>query len=310
MNILIDALALVAGFVLLVKGADFFVEGAAGIAAKFGIPQIVIGLTIVAMGTSAPEAAVSIAAAFNGSADITIGNVLGSNIMNIFVILGLASVIIPIAVQKTTVIYEMPFMIAITAILLVLGMDGTISFVDGLILAGLFLVYMIYLLISAKNNKEEANEEAKKQKLIVQILFSIGGVVAIIGGSKLAVFGASEIAKMFGISERIIGLTVVALGTSLPELFTSVTAAKKGNADIAIGNIVGSNVFNIIFVVALTAIITPVPYAANFVIDNGVAIVAAILLWIFVLPKKKLGRIGGAVMLLGYIAYFVYLCLG
>lgn len=303
-------LAVVAGFVLLVKGSDYFVDGAAGIAARFGIPQIVIGLTIVAMGTSAPEAAVSIVAAFNGTADITIGNIVGSNIMNIFVILGLAAVIIPIAVQKNTVKYEMPFVIVITAILLFLGLDGTITFGDGIILALLFIVYMVYLFISAKKNKEEIEDNAKETKLWLQIVFSIGGMAAIIFGSKMAVYGATGVAQAIGVSDRFIGLTVVALGTSLPELFTSVTAARKGNADIAIGNIVGSNIFNVLFVVGLTALITPVPYGSKFVIDSIVAIIAAALLFVCVLRDKKLGRIGGIIMLAGYAAYFAYLCIG
>lgn len=304
---LIQLVLLVIGFVMLVKGADWFVDGASNIAAKFKIPQLVIGLTIVAMGTSAPEAAVSITAALQGSADITIGNIIGSNIMNILIILGLSAVIVPIAVAKSTVKYETPFLIGITAVLLLLGLDGTISLVDGLILIGLFIVYLLYLLRMAKNNPEEQSEETKPLKLWQALLATAIGLVLIVLGSDFAVDAASEIARMLGLSERFIGLTIVALGTSLPELFTSVTAARKGNADIAIGNIVGSNVFNILFVVGLSSLVTPVPFASNFIIDTLVALAAVIFLLLAVAKNQKLVRWHGIVMLLGYVAYFIYL---
>lgn len=307
MQILLFILAIVAGFVLLVKGADYFVEGAAGVAARFGIPQLVIGLTIVAMGTSAPEAAVSITAAFSGSADITIGNVVGSNIMNVLVILGLAAVIIPVAVQESTVKMDIPFMIVTSIAIVVLGLDGTLSLIDGVILWVMFIGYLIYLLNQAKKNKEEPDEEPQRS-ILVQAIFIVGGIAAIIFGSKLAVYGATGLAKAVGVSDRFIGLTIVALGTSLPELFTSVTAAKRGNADIAIGNIGGSNLFNILFVAGTTALITPVPYAAKFFVDSCVMIGAGVLLFLCCVKDKKLGRIGGAIMLAGYAAYFVYLC--
>ena len=310
MSVLIYIIALIAGFVLLVKGSDFFVDGAAGIAGRFGIPQIIIGLTIVAMGTSAPEAAVSITAAFEGSADITIGNIVGSNILNVLIILGLASVITPIAVKKETVRIEIPFMILVSVVMFLLGLDGMIQLVDGIILIALFIAYLIYLAVQAKRNKSETDDNVEHKKIYILILFLIGGLIAIIAGSRLAVYGASGIARELGISERFIGLTVVALGTSLPELFTSVTAARKGNADIAIGNIVGSNIFNILFVVGLTALITTVPYQSKFIIDSAVMIAAAIVLWLFVFRTRKLGRIAGICMLVMYAAYFVYLCMG
>lgn len=309
MNILIFSLALVAGFVLLVKGSDYFVDGAAAVASKLGIPQLIIGLTIVAMGTSAPEAAVSIAAAFQGDADITIGNILGSNILNTLIILGLSATIVSIAVAASTVKYELPFMIICSALLLFLGLDGQVSLMDGIILWVVFVIYMLYLFAQAKNNTEDA-EEIKELKWYIQAMFIIGGVAAIIGGSKLAVYGATGIATMMGVSQRFIGLTIVALGTSLPELFTSVTAARKGNADIAVGNIVGSNLFNILFVVGTTALVTVVPYDKRFMVDSFVMIGAAILTFILVLPKKRIGRAGGIMMLLGYVGYFIYLCVG
>lgn len=308
MKMIIELLLLAVGFAMLVKGADWFVDGAAGIARKFHIPQLIIGLTIVAMGTSAPEAAVSISAAVKGSADITIGNIVGSNIMNVLVILGVSAVITSLAVAKSTIRVDVPFMIAISVLLLVLGLDGTVGLLDGVILALTFAGYLAYLLIDAKKNPDTSVDEFKSgQKLWHSIAWTVVGLVLIVLGSNVAVDAASEIARILGLSERFIGLTIVALGTSLPELFTSVMAARKGNADIAIGNIVGSNIFNILFVVGLSSLIIPVPFAAPFVIDFVVAIAAAVLLWVCCMRKGKLVRAHGIIMLVGYAAYFVYL---
>ncbi len=306
-KLLLELLLLVLGFVLLVKGADFFVDGAASIAKKLKVPELVIGLTIVAMGTSAPEAAVSITGAAKGNADISIGNVIGSNIMNILVILGLAAVIISISVAKSTVHIEMPFMIAISIIFIVMGIDGEIGRLDGVVLWGLFLIYLCYLFVMAKKNPSDGGSGVKDMPIWKSILFTIGGIAAIVLGSDLAVDAASTIASAFGMSERFIGLTIVALGTSLPELFTSVTAAKKGSADIAIGNIVGSNVFNILFVIGTSSLIIPIHFASNFIVDGIIAVAAAVLLWVCTLPKKRLNRVSGAIMLAGYVGYFVYL---
>lgn len=304
MAILIQILLLALGFTMLIKGADWFVDGASGIATKFGIPQLVIGLTIVAMGTSAPEAAVSISAAIGGSADITIGNIVGSNILNIFIILGISAVITTLAVASSTIKYETPFMILVTVLLLVLGLDGTIGLIDGIILIIAFIAYLTYLFIMAKRNKEE-QPEAKQMAIWKAILLTIIGLALIILGSNVTVDAATAIATAFGVSERFIGLTIVALGTSLPELFTSVSAARKHNADIAIGNIVGSNIFNILFVVGISSIIVPVPFASNFIFDTIVAIVAAALLLVCCLKTKSLKRWAGILMLICYAAYFV-----
>ena len=312
LELLLQIVLLVVGFVMLIKGADWFVDGAASLAGKFGIPQLVIGLTIVAMGTSAPEAAVSISAALQDNAGITIGNVGGSNIMNVLVILGLASVIIPIAVKKSTIKYEIPFTILVTVVLAVLGLwDNKISRLEGGILWALFIAYLVYLFLMTKKGEAEVEEnESKLDKVWKMIVFILIGGGLIVWGSDVTVDAATNIAKYFKMSDQLIGLTIVALGTSLPELITSVTAAKKGNADIAIGNIVGSNIFNILFVVGTTALITPVVYAQSFLVDSIVAVATMVLLWMLVLNKdRKLKRWGGAILLVGYVAYFVYLML-
>ncbi|MBQ2705298.1 MAG: calcium/sodium antiporter [Agathobacter sp.] len=306
MELLIQIGLLVIGFTMLVKGADYFVDGAAGIATKFGIPQLVVGLTIVAMGTSAPEAAVSITGAMSGAADIAVGNVVGSNILNILIILGVTGFITTVAVQKSTLMIEMPFMMAITVLLIVLGMSGNeISFIEGVIFWICFIAYLIYLyFLAKKGTEEETTEDRPVWKLILFVL--VGGVV-VVWGANISVDAATAIATAIGISEKFIGLTIVALGTSLPELVASVTAAKKGNADIAIGNIVGSNIFNILFVLGTSALIIPIPYQASFLIDGIIAVAAGVLLWVATIRKRELNRPWGIVMLLGYVAYFVYL---
>lgn len=308
MELLLQCGILILGFLMLVKGADFFVDGASGIAKRFNIPELVIGLTIVAMGTSLPEASVSITAAIKGSADISIGNVVGSNILNILLILGITSVITAVAVQKSTIKVEMPYMIGITGILLLLGgIDNTVGLVDGILLWVLFIAYLTYLFIMAKKGKNNEEEDGKKQSIIKLIVFTVGGMVLIVLGSNFAVDGATYIAEFFGVSERIIGLTIVAFGTSLPELVTSVTAARKGNADIAIGNIVGSNVFNILFILGITALITPIPFANKFIIDTVFATIVGIVLWLCIFKKNKLTRGAGIIMLILEAFYLVYL---
>lgn len=310
MKLVLAIVLLVVGFVMLIKGADWFVDGAAGIAARFGIPQLVIGLTIVAMGTSAPEAAVSITAAMSGNAGITIGNVIGSNILNVLLILGVTAAITTVAVQRSTVKIEMPFMHIITIVLAVLGFTGgEIVLWEGVVLWALFLVYLGYLFKMAKEGSSE-EEEGEMLPFWKQILMLVVGIVCIVFGSDLTVDNATIIAEALGMDDRLIGLTIVAFGTSLPELVTSITAAKKGKADIAIGNIVGSNIFNILFVVGTTALITPVAFKMNFLIDSAVALAAGLLLWFGVMKEQKLKRPVGLVMLIAYAVYFVYLLIG
>ena len=306
---MLHVLLLTVGFVFLVKGADWFVEGAAGIAKKLGIPQLVIGLTIVAMGTSMPEAAVSITSALSGSAGISIGNVVGSNILNILIILGITAVLTNVRIQKTTFRYEIPFMIGITIILMAFGITGNqITFLEGILFWLLFLIFLGYLFVISKKGSVQDEEEIKELPLWKGVLGIIIGGMLVVKGSDFAVEGATEIARYFGMSERFIGLTIVAFGTSLPELVTSVTAARRGNADIAIGNIVGSNIFNILFVIGTTALICDVLFDQKFVIDTIVAIFSGVLLWAGTIRYKELRKNCGIVMLLCYAGYFIYLC--
>ena len=308
MELILQVVLLVVGFTMLVKGADWFVEGAAGIAVKFGIPQLVVGLTIVAMGTSAPEAAVSITGAMNGAADIAVGNVLGSNILNVLIILGLTGFITNVAIQKSTLMIEMPFMLAITVIFAVVGLnDGNVGFVDGIILWVLFIAYLAYLFVLAKKGNQDEEDEPENRPIWKLILLGVVGAAIVVWGADITVDAATTIAKAVGLSERFIGLTIVALGTSLPELVTSVTAARKGNSDIAIGNIVGSNIFNILFVIGTSSLIIPIIFEATFLVDAIVALASGVLLWVATVRKKMLTRPWAIVMLVGYAAYFVYL---
>ncbi|MBO5450173.1 MAG: calcium/sodium antiporter [Lachnospiraceae bacterium] len=308
MEIVLQCFLLALGFLMLVKGADWFVDGAAGIADRFGVPQLIIGLTIVAMGTSAPEAAVSITAGLKNNAGITIGNIVGSNILNVLIILGITSLIVAVAVANSTIRYEIPFMLFITVLLMGMGYTGQkISFWEGIVLWIVFLFYLGYLFVMAKKKQEDQTQEYQKLPIWKLLLAVLVGLVAVVWGSDITVDAATALAKGFGLSERFIGLTIVALGTSLPELVTSVSAAIKGKADIAIGNIVGSNIFNILFVVGTTALIIPVVFEPKFLIDTFIAFGAGLVLLLCVAQRKKLVRMHGVIMLIGYIAYFIYL---
>lgn len=313
----VNIILLVAGFVMLIKGADYFVDGASRIADRFGIPQIVIGLTIVAFGTSAPEAAVSIGSALKGSTGLAIGNVIGSNIMNILLILGISACITNLKVEKNTAYIEIPFVIFITILLVILGgVRGKLDLMSGIIFLLLFALFFFYLIIVSKKgiNKEEETdikESEEKKKTVWHLIFiTLLGMIGIVAGSDVTVDAASLIAVKFGMTERLIGLTIVAFGTSLPELVTSVIAAIKGKADIAIGNIVGSNIFNIIFILGITSVIKTINYEKNFIIDGIIAVITAVILFLGVARKKELGRLTGIIMLVCYAGYFGYLILG
>ena len=297
MNIIL----LVLGFILLLKGADWFVDGASSIASRFGIPQLIIGLTIVAMGTSLPEAFVSITAALKSNAAITIGNVVGSNILNVGIILGITALIRPLHIQNSTIKYEMPFMMLVTLVLILQGINHTISRFDGIVMWLFFLGYLYYIFKMSKNQMEETKIK-KTNPLFIPL-----GLICLMVGSNFAVDAATNIAVSLGVSQRFIGLTIVALGTSLPELVTSVTAARKGNADIAIGNIIGSNIFNILFVVGSSALITPVPFESHFIIDSFVAILIGLVLYLCTKKTRVLDKKTGILLLVTYSIYFIYL---
>ena len=331
----IQVLILIAGFLLLVKGADWFVDGAASLAERMGIPQLVVGLTIVAMGTSMPEAAVSIASALKNNPEIAIGNVVGSNTLNILLILGLTALIHPIRIQRSTIRYEMPFMIAVTLLLTAFGISGSrISRTEGVIFWGLFILYFVYLFWLSRNHRKQGTEDLRdsaasgimaasvsaeesvetkggkqqKQSILWYLAEILIGGAMVVWGSDLVVDSATVLAGMFGMSDRMIALTIVAFGTSLPELVTSVTAARKGNADLAVGNVVGSNIFNILMIIGTVALIRPIPFADAFYLDLGTAIISAVVLWFGSIPSQRLGRAMGACLLLLYAGYFAILC--
>lgn len=316
-NVICSVGVLVVGFVMLIKGADLFVEGASKIAAKFKIPLIVIGLTIVAMGTSAPEAAISISASFQDAAAISIGNAVGSNIMNILLILGVSALITNLKIKPNTLRFEIPFVVVITAVLLLLGwIGGGLDKIDGVIMLLLFAAFLGYLFYLAKkgddSSADDVPELTEKDKLPILIIITLIGLLSIVLGSDLTVSAAKNIAQTIGIDDRTISLTVVAFGTSLPELITCIAASLKKKSDIAIGNIIGSNIFNILFVVGLASVFSPsvMPYGQAFVIDTIVAIAAAVILGLLVLRKKELSRIGGVIMLVAYAVYFAYIFVG
>lgn len=308
---LINLGMLIFGFVLLIKGADVFVEGASKIATMLKIPQIVIGLTIVAFGTSAPEAAVSIASAFKGTAGIAIGNIIGSNICNVLLILGAAGTIGALSIKKNTYKIETPFVILISLVLIGLGyFDGGISKLDAAILWGFFLLFLYYLYrltLSGEDAGDDIPELEEGDKLWKLLIMLVLGMAAIVAGSQFTVDGASNIAKTLGVSDRIIGLTIVAIGTSLPELVTSVSASLKGKTDIAIGNVIGSNIFNILFVLGTAGLVSPsvIPFDPNFITDGIISIAAIVAFMLFIGKDMKLKKAGAIVMLVSYFAYII-----
>ena len=298
---------LVVGFILLIKGADFFVEGSSSLAQILKVPSVVIGLTIVAMGTSAPEASVSINAALAGSNDIAISNVVGSNIFNGLVVVGVCAFLSAFKTNRDILKRDMPLNILVTFILCLMFLDGKLSRIEGSILFAGMILYIAVMICHAIKNKSE-NEPEKILSLPRSIIYMIAGLAAVIFGGDLVVDKACIIATNFGVSQNFIGLTIIAIGTSLPELVTSVTAAKRGNAGIAIGNIVGSNIFNILFVIGTAALICPVPFETKFIVDTGIAILAGLVLWIGTYKNRELRKTCGVVMLLCYAGYFAYLC--
>lgn len=314
---MLDILLLLVGFVALIFGADKLVDAASGLAAKFGIPNIVIGLTIVAFGTSAPELVVNVIAAIHNNTEMVLGNVLGSNIFNVLGILGISAIIYPLAVKSNTTWYEIPlsllaaFVVFISAIDVYLNRDLTniISRSDAILLLLFFTIFLVYNMAISKNEIADEQIEIKKQKTITAVLFIFVGLAGLVIGGQLIVSSATSIAQSFGLSERVIGLTIVSIGTSLPELATSIVAVRKKNVDIAIGNVVGSNIFNIFFVLGVSAFITPVVVASASFVDIGMNIAAGILLFFFVFAGKyrRIDRWEGIILLSLYIGYLMYL---
>lgn len=322
MSVFLSLVLLVGGFILLAKGAEWLVEGSSSLARRFGVPAMVVGLTIVAFGTSLPEFMVSLLGSFLGSPDISVGTIVGSNIINIAVILGLCAVISPIIVKEGTLIYEFPFIIVSALFLLILANDNnifgqntfTLGRFDGILLLFIFIIFLFYLYYHMKDGrqttveKEFETEYKTRGKVWKNSIYILLGVVALFAGGRMLVYAAVDIATLIGMSEKFIGLTVVALGTSLPELFTSIIAIRKKESEIAIGNIIGSNIFNILWVLGLVSVITPLvvnPVIVYF--DMIIMIGFSLLLVFFATTGKKITRWEGFVFIGTYAIYLTYL---
>lgn len=309
---------IIVGFVLLIKGADWLVEGSSNVAKKFHIPEIIIGLTIISIGTSMPELFVSITSAIDGYSDMAIGNVIGSNIVNLLFILGLSSIIKAISFKRETRLIEIPICLFVTAIfMLICNIGQDVSRIDGIILIALFIVFIIYTIIMSKKGEEFDKEDREtiikedisKNKTIKDILFIIIGIIALKVGGDLAVDNAVNVAKFFGLSEKIISVTILAIGTSLPELVTSVSAAIKGKSDIAIGNVLGSNIFNMLLIIGTSSLIKPIEYNMSYNKDMIVLLLGTIILSIFpvIPPKNKMSRMNGIIYCVIYLGYMISL---
>ena len=307
--IFLNILLLLVGFVLLIKGADFFVDGSSSIAKLIGIPGFVVGLTVVAMGTSAPEAAVSITAGIQKSNEIAISNVVGSNIFNLLVVAGVCAIIKPYSIEKIMLRRDFPVNIAMSGVLLLLMLLGNaLGLIDGIILLALFILYNVVVIVSAFKNRSTLEEEGgKKLSPLLSVLAIIGGLAAVIFGGNLVVNNATEIARVLGLSETFIGLTIIAIGTSLPELVTSVVAAKKGESGLALGNVIGSNIFNILLILGLSSSITTIAVDSSAIINVIVMTAVTALIFIPCLIKKSMGRVVGILSVLAYVGYTVYL---
>ena len=312
---ILNVLFILVGIVLVLWGADRLTDGAVAVAEKLKMPQIVIGLTIVAMGTSMPEFCVSLVSALKGTTDLAVGNIVGSNIFNTLLIVGVSAWVAPMTILKSTVRKDIPFALFASVILLVMCLDGNISRLDAGILFVLFLVFMYVTLKGAKTKdddttaKTDSIEDNKKPMAAwLSIVWIIVGLACLIGGSNLFVEGATKVAEHIGVSEAVIGLTIVAGGTSLPELATSVVSARKGNSGIAIGNVLGSNVFNILAILGVTGVITPMHLQGITMLDLSMMVVSTLLVWLFSFTKYKIARWEGIVLTIVFIGYMVVLC--
>ena len=301
-----EYLLLLIGFVLLIKGADFFVDGSSSLARIMKVPSVIIGLTIVAMGTSAPEASVSVNAALAGSNDIAISNVIGSNLFNGLVVVGVCAFMAGFKTNPEILKRDMPLNIIVTAILCIMLLDRHINHIEGIILLISMAVYIAVMVISALKNRETA-DECKILSLPKSLIFIIGGLIAVIFGGTLVVDNACLIAKDFGVSENFIGLTIIAIGTSLPELVTSITATRKGDSGLALGNAIGSNLFNILFILGMSATICPLNVLSESIIDCIIILVSAVILYVFARTKKTMNRWEGIVCVFLYVGYTAYL---
>lgn len=301
-----EYLLLLIGFVLLIKGADFFVDGSSSLARIMKVPSVIIGLTIVAMGTSAPEASVSINAALAGSNDIAISNVIGSNLFNGLVVIGVCAFMAGFKTNPEILKRDMPLNIIVTAILCIMLLDRHINRIEGIILLIGMAVYIATMVISALKNRETA-DECRILSLPKSLIFIIGGLIAVIFGGTLVVDNACLIAKDFGVSENFIGLTIIAIGTSLPELVTSITATRKGDSGLALGNAIGSNLFNILFILGMSATICPLNVLSESIIDCIILLVSAVILYVFARTKKTMNRWEGIVCVFLYVGYTAYL---
>lgn len=319
-----EYLLLVIGFVLLIKGADFFVEGSSSVAKILHIPSIIIGLTVVAFGTSMPELSVSLSASLQGANELAVGNVIGSNIFNLLIVLGVSALIKPILPNEKVMKKEFPFSIIITVVLfLVMGgynvtklanVDSvfTLTRTGGAILLALFIYFMYSAVTDALKARKayEASEDEEEYKVLSpwkSAIFIVGGAAGICIGGDMVVDSASVIGASFGMSDNLIGLTIVALGTSLPELVTTVVAAKKGENDLALGNVIGSNVFNVLLILGTASVVFPIPVSTEAMLDMIVTILASILVFVLAKTKKELSKVEGVVLLLGYATFFVYI---
>lgn len=318
MDYVLNGIILLVGFILLIKGADVFVEGASAIAKKLGISTLVIGLTIVAFGTSAPEAAVSISSALKGNTEIALSNITGSALFNLLMAIGLAAIIYPLNVKASIIKKDYPFYILSAVALFILSADvffsgateNVLSKADGLMLLLLFVVFMYYLIELAMTSKVTTDDEVVTMSLWKSIGFSIGGLAGVIFGGNLVVNSASSLALQMGMSQSLIGLTIVAIGTSLPELVTSIVAAKKGEVDIVLGNIIGSNIFNIMFILGTTAVICPIPVTNGEITNMIFIMIVTLIAYIFVISKKQVSKLEGwilSLMYLGYMGWIIFI---
>lgn len=309
-----EYILLIIGFVLLVKGADFFVDGAASLARKLGISAAIVGLTIVAMGTSAPEAAVSITAGVQagffgvaGASDMAVGNILGSNLFNLLFILGVCMMIKPIPTSLGSLKRDFPWAICSTILFIPMIMDGRLVIYEGIILATLFLVYIGWMVYQSIKNRVVTEDETKLMPLPKSILLLVVGLAMIICGGQFVVNSATAIAENLGMDSTLIGLTICAIGTSLPELVTSVVAARKGESELAVGNVIGSNIFNLLFILGSTVIISPISVNADMMIDTVILLIATAMMMFFSFTGKRCGRVEGVVSLACYLGYTAYI---